>query len=163
MLTDGVLNCATSLSRCGQCLGMDKDKLRRLKRIIDETGAKIVIISTWKNYYTLGTYHQIEPFAKYMSNRFREWKIGVLDKIRDKRWIDRGDAILAWLDEHPEVTSWVVLDDQRFMWYKDEEDTRIEQHWVRTFFHGHGLNEACTDAAIKILNDEMIGPFFDET
>ena len=156
---DGVLNCTTSKSRCGMCVGIDTDKIRRLKEIVDATDAKIVLTTTWKDHYELGAYKQTEQFAKYLSNKFRKFGLRVLDKVRDKRWTDRGEAILKWLDEHPDTTHWLILDDQRFLKYDDE---RIEPHWVRTYWRGHGLTEPCMNAAIAILNGKRHGAFYDE-
>lgn len=46
---DGVLNCVTSKSYCGMYVGVDADKIRRLARIVEETGAKIVLSSDWRD------------------------------------------------------------------------------------------------------------------
>ena len=45
---DGVLNCKSSKSRCGGFLGIDDSKVKLLKEIIDITGAKIVLSSSWR-------------------------------------------------------------------------------------------------------------------
>lgn len=156
---DGVINCVRSKSRCMDCVGMDTDKLRRLQEIVNKTDAKIVLTTTWKEHYEVGAYKQYETFAKYMNNRFRKFGLQVIDKVRDKRWSDRGEAILKWLDEHPETNQWLILDDQRFLWYDDD---RIEPHWVRTYWRGSGLTEAGKEAAIRILNGKRYGAFYDE-
>lgn len=155
---DGVLNCTTSKSRCMNYVGIDADKIRRLKEIVDTTDAKIVLTTTWKDHYEVGAYKQIEKSAKYLNNKFRKYELKVYDKTSEKRWVDRALGIFNWLDEHPEVTHWLILDDDRFVNY---DDPRIEPHWVKTFWTGHGLTDAGKDAAIKILNGELIGPYFD--
>ena len=45
---DGVLNCQSSKSSCHGMVGIDNDKVKRLKEIVKATGAKMVLISTWK-------------------------------------------------------------------------------------------------------------------
>lgn len=58
---DGVLNCSTSKSFChddlyGIITGIDSDKVKRLAKIVEITGAEIVLSSDWKDgwnkYYT---------------------------------------------------------------------------------------------------------------
>ena len=46
---DGVLNTPTSKERCGQYVGIDSAKVLLLKYIVEETGALIILTSTWKN------------------------------------------------------------------------------------------------------------------
>ena len=51
---DGVLNYATTAARapCG-CIGIAEPAVRNLKKIIDATGAKIVLTSTWKSEWNI--------------------------------------------------------------------------------------------------------------
>ena len=46
---DGVLNCEGSRSRCVGYRGIDDKKVENLAQIVKATGAKIVLISTWKD------------------------------------------------------------------------------------------------------------------
>lgn len=43
---DGVLNCQNSKSNCYGIMGIDDDKVSRLRKIVECTDAKIVLIST---------------------------------------------------------------------------------------------------------------------
>ena len=47
---DGVLNTPSSESRCGEYIGIDDEKVKKLKKIVEKTKAEIVLISTWKKY-----------------------------------------------------------------------------------------------------------------
>ena len=60
----------------------------------------------------------------------------------------RGTEIKRWLDDHPEVTHYVILDDDNDMLEEQFE------HFVQTSWT-EGLNEECSDKAIEILNKEL--------
>lgn len=85
------------------------------------------------------------------------------DKINyDIAWKYRGRAILGYLDEHPQIDGWVVLDDEFFTDYGEE----IQQHLVHTVFYTWkdqqgGLTEGLIPLAIDILNNKIEGPVVD--
>ena len=72
-----------------------------------------------------------------------------------KERAERGHEIQYWLDIHPEVTNYVILDDDN-----DFLDTQ-QKYFIQTSQNidhsdcvdiGYGLTSICTDKAIKILN-----------
>ena len=157
-MTDGVLNCVKSKSRApfSQLIwyvGLDSDKMRNLVKIVQETDAKIVLTTTWREHYTIGAYKQEDPVGKYVNNKFRKVGLKIYDKIEPGRRFDRGRGVKVWLDEHPDVTDFVILDDEEMGYYNDYD--LFDPHFVKTFWDGHGLTENCTNAAIKILNGEL--------
>ena len=137
-----------------------------LKRIIDTTGAIVVCSSTWR-------YGRIPLLNKI----FKPYGFQIVDKtchgvyIKDlielgfdpkicysisdrydghpsEKWTsDRGAEIAYWLKQHPEVESFVILDDD----YADI-DQYFEANHVWTDFYDWGLTEEKADEAIKILN-----------
>jgi hypothetical protein len=70
-----------------------------LKRLLDRTGAKIVLSSTWR-YDPAGIFS-----AKY-------WGIPFMDVLPDMPKKPRRDEILSWLKAHPNVKRFVVIDDE---------------------------------------------------
>ena len=103
---------------------LDKKAVRVLNSIIEETGAHIVISSDWKLYET------VENLGKYYLNQ------GIIstpidhtpkfDDIIDIQSlillrpfftleIERALEIKHWLDNHPEVTHWVAIDDMNML------------------------------------------------
>ena len=42
--------------------------------------------------------------------------------------LTRGDEILAWLDQHPDVTSFVILDDDNDF----KAINHVSRHWIQT-------------------------------
>lgn len=151
---DGVLNHVKSKSRVtfedGVYVGLDKNKLRNLAKIVQETDAKIVLTTTWRDHYEVGAYKQSNRVGKYVNNKFRDLGLKIYDKIEDGKRFDRGKGAKRWLDAHPEVTEYVAIDDED-MAYMLEWDT-FKDHFVKTLWDGNGLTENCANAAIRILN-----------
>ncbi len=106
---DGVLNInspsyTTSYFRPDGTINYFDDHLvQRLNWLIERSGADIVISSSWRlDMDDLQT--QMEK------NGFKHW-----DKVVGKTPYTnghRGDEIQAWLNEHPEVKCYVVLEDE---------------------------------------------------
>lgn len=126
-----------------------------LKRIINETGAKIVISSSWRHS---GLQKMLEMW------NFRNLPgevIGVTPDLyrhvdfEGERKMVRGDEIQATIDRHPEITNYVILDDDTDML------PRQMGNFVQTSNNinhpdcidiGYGLTNECTNRAIRILN-----------
>lgn len=90
-------------------LAVDQRALLALKQLVNRTGARIVITSSWR------TYPDEQPTEPYLRLQTRLAHNGtpVYDQTPwlDARFCDRGDEIAAWLEEHPEVEWYVILDD----------------------------------------------------
>ena len=121
-----------------------------LKRIIDVTGAKIVISSTWR---MSGLPGMIEM---WLDRNLPGEVIGITPNFMWKTGstLQRGKEIDAYLEEHPEITNYVILDDD-----SDMEPHQLE-NFVLTFGNkdhsdpvdiGYGLTKECADLAIDIL------------
>lgn len=161
---DGVLNCETSKSRCGNYLGIDKDKVKRLANIVNTTSADIILTSTWKIGWCRNPASNLIPSydapafdkaAKYLNNHlWKKGKLTVKDKTKERRLIYRGSGIRDYLTKHPEITGWVVLDDYIFPDFTDEQ---INSNLVLTN-PKTGLTDEDADFAIKIINGTETGP-----
>ena len=112
-----------------------------LNKIIEETGCKIVLSSTWRL-----------DGLQYMNNIFKH--VGIFHKLYDitpslahkyDTTLCRGKEIDKWLNEHPEVTKYVILDD----------DTDMEEHqlpfFIKTDPYKDGLNNEVANKVIEIL------------
>ena len=152
---DGVLNCTTSKSYChddicGVITGIDSDKVRRLAKIVEATGAEIVLSSDWKDgwskYYTSSK----PSHAKYLDNHlYKKGRLTIKDKTPNTSkgsWY-RGEEILTYLRSHPDITDYVILDDTFF---EDFSTKEIEEHLVLTNYK-LGLTDSDVEKAIKIL------------
>lgn len=121
---DGVLNKHEDyLVRCeGQnsILIMNVTLVRRLEKILEETDAKVVLSSSWRNI------QGGREFVEHMG-------ISVMDET-DNGPGCRGDQIQRWLDAHPEVETYAIVDDDSDM--LDHQ----RKHFVQTEFT-YGLTE----------------------
>lgn len=155
---DGVLNCATSKSHCidvdGRVIkGIDSDKVKRLAKIVEATGAQIVLSSDWKDgwnkYYT----SQKPSHAKYLDNHlYKKGKLTIKDKTPTTykgTWF-RGEEILTYLRTHRDIKNYVILDDT---FYDDFANKEIKEHLVLTN-RKVGLTDGDVKNAIKILLKE---------
>ena len=93
--------------------GWDNQAIDRLKEIIRQTSAKIVISSSWK-YHPLGLKRLIDFFRIY--NLDKEI-IGITDNLGDGRYFSmelKQNEILHYLNKHPHIESFVIIDDNEF-------------------------------------------------
>ena len=97
----------------------DKKAIRILNEIIEETECEIVVSSDWRLHATLE-----ELGYYYMKQGMIKKPIAVTDIFKDifpKEWnafrfradleLERSMEINHWLENHPEVTHWVAVDD----------------------------------------------------
>lgn len=136
------------------------DKIKYIKKIVEATGAKIVISSS----YRAGCPPTVQETIKSIigkekrcpKNRMLFW---LLDHIYDctpfysegKYKIlnsGRGGEIEAWLNVHPEVENYVIIDDDG-----DMLDSQL-YHFVQTNYED-GITEIEMNRAIKVLNRQF--------
>jgi hypothetical protein len=103
----------------------NKEAVKVLNEILEETGAEIVVSSDWKRwadvkemgeyYLSQGIIKKPIGFTPYCSDLQRESRIPDYDNFKwtrsDALEQERHFEILDWLSRHPEVTHWVAVDD----------------------------------------------------
>jgi hypothetical protein len=130
-----------------------------LKELIDATGAKIVVSSSWrwagltnmkemwKDRKLPGEVVDITPY---------DFQLVRKGKFNHEDDIVRGDEIQDWLETNTYVTNYVIIDDD-----EDFLEHQIKDHFVKTSENhdhfdkidwGYGLTKECTRQAIEILN-----------
>lgn len=99
---------------------IDRDKVKLLGLLIRDTGARLVLHSGWRFWFD----DQLKPLRAEAANLVRllaEEDMSIYDKTPDlttaeiratkKFSLVKASEILAWLEAHPNVETWVVLDD----------------------------------------------------
>lgn len=153
---DGVLNCATSKSFCidddGRVIkGVDSDKVKRLAKIVEATGAEIVLSSDWKDGWNKYYISSKPSHAKYLDNHlYKKGRLTIKDKTPSTNkgsWF-RGEEILTYLRLHQDIENYVILDDTFF---EDFDNKNIIDHLIITDYK-YGLTDENVKQAIEILN-----------
>lgn len=126
-----------------------------LARIIKETGAKIIISSSWRHS---GLQKMLDMWE------FRNLPgevIGVTPDLyrhidfKGERTMVRGDEIQAILDRMPEITNYVILDDDQDMLPSQLGNFVCTSNNINhpdCIDIGYGLTGECSNRAIRILN-----------
>ena len=111
---DGVLNSDEYLDRIknldikGIEREIDVEKIKLLKKAIDETGAKVVLSSSWR--YTRNAQYLKELLSNY----------GIYVAVTTFIQNERGLEIKQWLSDNQDVEDFVILDDEIFNSYDEE-------------------------------------------
>jgi hypothetical protein len=124
--------------------GLDPVRVARVERVCAAVGASVVIISGWRRYATT---EQIG--ASLAAAGLTAPVVGAVGGLRYSGET-RAQATQEWLRAHPEVTAWVVLDDderQHWRWAGG-----AAAWWAGRIVHPvDGITEADADAAAAIL------------
>ena len=96
---DGVLNCDKTPNPRKLPYVVDKKLVTRLRKLLDRTGAKVVLTSTWR----------IDPIGLYAA---KHWHVPFMDAVPDMPKRPRREEILTWLKQHPKVSRYVVINDE---------------------------------------------------
>ena len=164
---DGVLNVYCESRDKWGCI-FHQHLVDNLEYIIEKTGVKIVISSSWKSGFTMddGTYiegltglkqmwidrnlpGEIIDITPYAQEVVENTDIEFYDLV------DRGHEIRLWLDRNP-VDNYCIID--------DDNDVLEEQrgNFVRTANNtnhgdcvdiGYGLTKICAERVVEILNE----------
>ena len=149
---DGVLNShAYDRERTATQGNIDETRLPLLRRIVEETGAYLVLSTSWRRHWDKEPDRR-DWIGRELAETFRTYGMDVYDKTPEIDPRERPSEIRAWLDAHPEVREYVILDDFFGGW---EE---LSDHLVKTHPRvGRGLEDAHVSAAIRILKGEKDG------
>lgn len=143
---DGVLNSRRYLlEQVTYGVNIDPTRMELLKKIIDATGAEIVLTTSWRTYWSDDS-AECEETGCIINDIFAQYGLAIYGKTPDLN-DDREREIEEWLLLNPDVTHFVVLDDM----FLDAKFLR--GHFVRTSNFKYGLEEDDVEAAIAILND----------
>ena len=124
---------------------IDTNKIKLLKKAIDETKAKVVLISSWR--YTRRAKELKEMLACY------EIYVDLTPFINHKRGLE----IKKWLLDHPNVEEYVILDDEIFDTYDEELMNKLIKISNGNGYNlGEGLLPKDVDKIIEKLGKEKV-------
>lgn len=145
---DGVLNCVDTTDLCGGYVGIENAKVKLLRRIVEETGAEIVLVSTWKDGWSKTDKDKKQDmFGYFLDRELEKESLVILDKTEDDG-IHRGKGIRDWMSGR-DIESFVILDDKNY----DYPARGLSPYHVKTEFYDEngGLNEKHVALAVRIL------------
>ncbi len=116
--------------------GIDPIAAALVRRIVKETGCKVVLSSTWR-FYEDGR-AQVKRDVCHFIDCTKDLQAGA-----KRGHVPRGDEIDEWLTRHPQVTQYAILD--------DDSDFKPTQWLFKTSFTT-GLTEDIAQAVIDHLN-----------
>lgn len=159
---DGVLNSLSyfkteehQLKRFLEHDEIDESKVVFLKQIVDETDAKIVLSSTWRDLDD-NTNKECYKMYKYLTDVLAKYGLEIISKTKVLSQ-NRPLEIKTWVDGHDNIESFVSLDDDFSRNSYDKYG--IGDNLVYTIFFTDdlsvgGLQDKHVKQAIKILNSE---------
>ena len=131
---DGVCNCRATEARFGGFIGIDKHMARRVRQIVQDTGCSVVLSSTWR----------LDAKSR---EHVREMVTEFIDVTKSLGRGFRGDEVQEWLDRHPDVTRYAILD--------DDGDFHDGQPLFQTSFMGDGLTPEIEKQVTQYLKGEI--------
>ena len=162
---DGVLNSSRTLY---EDISLEDDLISNLKELVDKTGAKIILSSSWRlSTEAVATLmDKLDKFGLVISGMtcdgvdldwIERFEFNATKKYLDTRFDydenkqikithDRGAEIFKWLSEHKEVESFVILDDEDF-----DIKNYFPDKLIKTNFKT-GLTKEDVKKAIQIIN-----------
>lgn len=84
---------------------LDAVAVALIRKLCENTDAKIVLTTNWRWYFSIQAF--IDMFGKYY-----DWHDAPIIDITHQRRMrpERGCEIIDWLEDHPEITHYVIID-----------------------------------------------------
>lgn len=120
----------------------DPNSVKNLKLIIDQTGADIVVTSSWKYFMSYKDFLDM-----WKARKLPGFVTDVTPTIKTCRY--RGDEIDAWLSECQTDCEYVIIDDL------DSDNFNAHQVSRRLLVNPYyGIDETIAERAIMLLNSK---------
>ncbi len=146
---DGVLNSKRyDVARTSTQGNIDETRLPLLKELVETTGAKIVLSSSWRKHWDK-VEDLRDEIGKELDETFRRFGLNVYDKTPFLDNKNRAEEVRLWMTSQNETVSrFVIFDDVPFGWGDD-----LYPYLVRTdYLIGRGLERRHIETAIRLLN-----------
>lgn len=145
---DGVLNSHSYDTQRGQNDGnIDVTRVELLGKLVEKTGAKIVLTSTWRLYWS-PCKEKCSESGLEMQELFNSYGIELFDKTPFLK-SGRAEEISAWLEKRSDIEKYVIIDDIKIGW------GGLDPFVVKTDYRiGRGLMDKHVELALNILCGE---------
>ena len=145
---DGVVNRWDTKERApSKVIGVEQSLIAYIKEIVDATGAKLVLSSTWRKDWAFDLMDGKD--WHYLRDEFAKQDLYFMDYTPSHKDSNRGREIKEWLESTDyDITSYVIIDDEMF----DIRDLH-KGHMVKTSFND-GITKGGADMAIEILSKQ---------
>lgn len=133
--------------------------VKRIKKICDQTGAKLVISSSWQRYAGIKNETREERVANWLNGILMKNVKGPIKKFFEDYTYDmsgrfygefgnvRGSDIKSWLIRNPNVDNYVIIDDEGDM-LDEQLFNFVQTDWV------FGIQDREVKLAIDVLNNK---------
>jgi hypothetical protein len=148
LISDGVVNCYDTKERApSKVIGVEQRLIAHIKEIVDATGAKLVLSSTWRKDWAFDLMDGKD--WHYLRDEFAKQDLYFIDYTPSRRDSWRGEEIKEWLESTEyDVESYVIIDDEMFdIW--DLHDGHMVQTSAMT-----GIKPGAVKMAIEILSKQ---------
>lgn len=143
---DGVLNSfAYDRQRTPNDGNIDKTRLVLVKQLVDKTNAKIVLSSSWREHWKKNI-DECDDIGKELISDFADAGLEIYDKTPKIGNLERSQEIRTWLDLNPDVSNFVIFDDNGYGWGD------LSDNFIQTNYRiGRGLEDEHINRALEIL------------
>lgn len=118
---------------------LEQKKLILLQNAVFQTGANIILMSSWR----------ISPFQMTrLAQQLNLYKMFIWDVTPSDTSTNRAGEVQQWLAAHPEVTSYVLVDDDDDGFSVDDD---LCKHFVHTTWE-YGLTEEKAEEIIEKMS-----------
>lgn len=145
--------------------GVHESKVKRLSKIVQKTNAKVVMSSSWRDYFWKVPYEDKHDRQRKLADYLNKYYIEVIDITPHATNGQRDAEILTWLAQHEdEVENFIILDDENsFLTAFHEDDRFIQTSSVPRgkiimglWYENTGLKNKHIKQAIHILNTKKL-------
>ena len=121
---DGVLNSSTTVQKTpAGYKGIDNERVEVLAKTLQKYGeGEVVLSSDWKEMA------EEDDDFQYLLSKLGKYGLALSGKTED-HFNKRGEGIMNYLKEHPEIEEYVILDDNEFDFREYKE---IWEHFLIT-------------------------------
>ena len=151
---DGVLNNSnTRDSNPSGYVGVSMKLVRNLAKIVNCTGAKLILTSDWKHGWSEFRFCCDDDII-YLLDKLKKCGLKIYnrtydEKLEDYFFTDRGAGIRHYLESRDDVEAYVIIDDHVFADFDKEQ----KEHFIHTD-SDKGLTDDDVLRAIEILLKE---------